>query len=141
MRTGRTLAVMALVAEQAAPGIVLRAQRPQANAVSNADAEVLLQAAMHKEQVEGRLPEAIDAYKAVVAKAGSNKQVAARALLQLAAVVQKLGRPEARTTYQAIVRDYPDQPTAVAAARARLAAASPAASARRQAEGLTPRPR
>lgn len=122
MKTGRTLAVMALVALAAAPGIVLRAQRAQPNAVSNADAEVLLQAAMHKEQVEGRLPEAIDAYKAVVAKAGSNKRVAAKALLQLAASYEKLGRPEARTTYQAIVRDYPDQPTAVATARARLGA-------------------
>jgi Tol biopolymer transport system component len=132
MRTGRTLAVITLVAFTSVPGI---AQRAQPNAVSRDDAEVMLQAAMHKEQVEGRLPEAIDAYKSVVAKAGSNKRVAAQALLQLAASYEKLGRPEARATYQAIVREYPDQPTAVAAARARLGAVR---SARGQ-EEITPR--
>lgn len=116
MRTGQTLAAIALVGVTAAP---LASQRA---AITHEDADVMLQAAMHKEQVEGRLPEAIEAYKAVVTKAGSNKGVAARALLQLARSYEKLGRPEARATYQAIVRTYPDQPAVVEAARARLAA-------------------
>jgi Tol biopolymer transport system component len=116
MRTGLTLAAMALLVITAAPLVAQRA------AITNDDADVMLQAAMHKEQVEGRLPEAIEAYRAVVAKAGSNKGVAAKALLQLAGAYEKLGRPEARATYQAIVRTYPDQPAVVEAARARLAA-------------------
>lgn len=116
MRTGLTLAAMALLVITAAPLVAQRA------AITNDDADVMLQAAMHKEQVEGRLPEAIEAYRVVVAKAGSNKGVAAKALLQLAGAYEKLGRPEARATYQAIVRTYPDQPAVVEAARARLAA-------------------
>jgi Tol biopolymer transport system component len=101
-------------------GITSPALAGQAAPKSN-DAAVLLQAAMHTEQVEGRLPEAIDAYKTVVARAGANTAVAAQALLRLGAAYEKLGRPEAREAYERVVRNYPDQPKAAAAAKARLA--------------------
>ena len=133
MRSGRTLAVVALVSLMAAQ---LVAQR---TAPAGSDADVLLQEGMHLEQVEGRLSEAIDVYKKVLAKAGVSKRTAATALLQLASSYEKLGRPETRATYQMVLSSYSDQPREAAAARAWLAAASPAASARRQSEGLTPR--
>lgn len=61
------------------------------------------------------------AYKAVVTKAGpKQRDLAAKAMLQMARTYEKLGQPEARATYQTIVRDYRDQPAVVAAARARL---------------------
>ena len=99
------------------------------------DPEVLLQAAMHKEQVEGRLSEAIAAYKETVAKASTRTDVAAKATLGLARTYEKLGQPAARDTYQSILRDYPDQTAIVAMARAKLRTAPGGV----QPSALTPR--
>ncbi len=99
----------------------LAAQRAPAG---NDDVEVMLEAAMHTEQVEGRLKDAIERYQAIATRAAgmtpARKDVAATALLQMARSQERLGQPEARATYQRIVREYPDQPTAAAAARARV---------------------
>ena len=84
------------------------------------EAEVLLQAAMHTELVEGDLDKAIELYQDILANHGSNRAVAARALLQMAQSYEKLGQPEATETYRRIVREYADQAASVAAARARL---------------------
>lgn len=119
-------------------GITSPALAGQASPRSN-DAAVLLQAAMHTEQVEGRLPEAIDAYKNVVAKAGANKAVAAQALLRLGAAYEKLGRPEARDAYERVVRNYPDRPKEAAAAKARLAKVGGGAVMRMAQVDITPR--
>ena len=100
------------------------------------DPEVLLQAAMHKEQVEGRLSDAITAYKATVAKATpARKDVAAQATLGLARTYEKLGQPAFQEVYRTILRDYPDQPAIVAIAKARLGNAT----ARRRTSAVTPR--
>lgn len=99
----------------------------QTAGAKSSDPAVLLQAAMHIEQVEGRLAEAIEAYKNVIAKAGSNKAVAAQAMLQLGAAYEKLGQSDARATYERLVKTYPDEPAA-REARARLA--KPASDAR-----------
>jgi hypothetical protein len=100
------------------------------------DVDVLLQAGLHREQVEGKVAEAIALYKQVIEKAGPSKRVlAARAQLQLARVYEKTGRPEAPEAYRTVLKEYLDQPTQVAAAReslARLAATS-------SQSGLTPR--
>lgn len=45
--------------------------------------EVLLKAAMHQELVDGDLEAAIEQYQAIVARAGGNRDVAAKALLHI----------------------------------------------------------
>lgn len=85
------------------------------------DPAVMLQTAMHMDQVEGRMSEAIAAYRKVLAQAGISKAVAAQALLRLAMAYEKLGRPEARAAYERVLREFGDQPKVGAAARTRLA--------------------
>jgi len=80
--------------------------------------EVTLRAAMETETVKGDLKSAIEQYKKV-AQSG-NRAVAAQALLRMAECYQKLGDAESRKVYERIVRDYGDQPAAVAAAKAHL---------------------
>jgi Tol biopolymer transport system component len=89
---------------------------------NNDQAEVLLQSALHKEMVDGELEQAIDLYKKIVATHGSNRPVAAKALLQIGQCYEKLGKDEARKAYERLVRDYADQGDVVAEARTRLAA-------------------
>jgi Tol biopolymer transport system component len=118
MRRNRIGAVVVSVV--LATGSLVARQAP----TGNGDVEVMLEAAMHTEQVEGRLKDAIERYRVIATRAAAmtpaRKDVAATALLQMARSQEKLGQPEARATYQRIVREYPDQPTAVAAARARV---------------------
>jgi Tol biopolymer transport system component len=82
------------------------------------DLERLFKAAVNTEQVDGNLTAAIEQYKKVAA--ASNRALAAQALLRMAEAYQKLGRAEAMTTYQRIIRDFPDQVEASRIASARL---------------------
>src|SRR5512144_1058039 len=81
-------------------------------------AEVALRAAMETETVKGDLKGAIEQYKKI-AQSG-NRAVAAQALLRMAECYQKLGDAESRKVYERIVREFEDQPSAVATAKARL---------------------
>ncbi|MBK5292530.1 MAG: PD40 domain-containing protein [Acidobacteriia bacterium] len=82
--------------------------------------EVDLQRASQKETVTGDLKAAIEEYRKIAAQAGSNRKVAANALVHMAECYQKLGDAEARKIFERVVRDYADQKDAVAIARARL---------------------
>ena len=84
--------------------------------------EVLLKATMHQELVDGDLQAAIEQYEHIVARAGGNRAVAAKALLQMGHAYEKLGRSEASAAYERLVRDYAEQAEPVGVARARLAA-------------------
>jgi Tol biopolymer transport system component len=108
MRILRTVAAVTLGALLAAP----------AGPAAQANAEVALRAAMETETVKGDLKAAIEQYKKVAAS--SDRAIAARALLRLAECYQKLGDSESQRVYERLVRDFADQPDAVAAARARL---------------------
>ncbi len=90
-------------------------------------AEVLFQSARSKELVSGELEQAIDLYKKIVASYGSNRPVAAKALLQMGRCYEKLGKDEARKAYERLVRDYAGQSEQAKLARARLAALRKAA--------------
>jgi Tol biopolymer transport system component len=90
--------------------------------------EVAFRAAMETETVKGDLRAAIEQYKVVVES--GNRSLAARALVRMAECHQKLGTDEARSIYQQVVRDYQDQPDALATARVRLVEAPATASAR-----------
>jgi len=105
------LAVVALVAASAAMS-AQKADQP----------EMLLQAARAKQVVEGKLEEAIKIYRDVLAKYGTNRPVAARALVGLGQCYEKLGDTEARKAYERVVREFGDQTEMAAEARARLAA-------------------
>lgn len=81
----------------------------------------LFQQALVAERSTGDLQKAIELYRRVVAEAKSDRDLAVRALLQMGAAYEKLGKTEARKAYEQIVTDFGDQAAAVAAARERLA--------------------
>jgi Tol biopolymer transport system component len=86
-------------------------------------AELQFREALHKQQVEGDLTNAIKIYQDIVASKAADRGVKAKALLQLAACYEKLGR-QSETVYQQILRDFADQPAATQA-RTKLAALKP----------------
>ncbi len=84
-------------------------------------ARTMLEAARKTEVVDGDLKGAIEQYKKIVASAGTNRPLAAQALVRMAECYQKLGDADAQKIYERVVRDYADQKEAWADARARLA--------------------
>ena len=92
--------------------------------------DVALRAAIDKEVVDGDLQAAIRMYRALAA--GSDRAVAAQALLRMGQCYEKLGATqaaEARRAYEQVVAKFADQGDVAALARARLAALGTAASA------------
>jgi len=94
----------------------------QARSQEQQQAEVLLQAALDKEVVEGKLEEAIRLYEDIIARFSSNRPIAAKALVQMGGCYEKLGNEKAREAYERVLREYADQSDSVDDARARLAA-------------------
>jgi len=84
--------------------------------------EVLLRSAMDKELIDGDLNAAIEQYKQVIARAGKDRAIAAKALLQMGRCHEKLGQAEARKAYERLVREYRDQKDIAMQARERLKA-------------------
>jgi Tol biopolymer transport system component len=103
---------------------------------NNASAQ--LRAAMHRETVQGDVKGAITEYRRI-ADGSADRAVQAQALLRLGAAYEKLGRPEARATYERVVSTYSDQPKAATAAKARLAKVSGSAVVKRAQADVTPR--
>jgi len=85
------------------------------------DPGVLLRAAIEKEEVDGDLQGAIDLYKKIIAKYGSNRAIAAKAQLHIGFCYEKLGKAEAIKAYELVLEKYSGQKEQVAMARARLA--------------------
>lgn len=79
------------------------------------------QDALHLQEVKGDLPGAIALYKTIVERHAKDRTLVAKALLQLGACYQKLGRAEAKSAYERIVRDFADVPDIASQARAQLA--------------------
>jgi hypothetical protein len=84
-----------------------------------------LQRAIQKEMTTGDSKAAIAEYQKIVERAGSNRPVAAQALLRMAEAYRKLGDAQERKTYERIVTDFGDQRDVAAQARARLGALTP----------------
>jgi len=101
-------------------GLALTAQ-------SNDRADLALQAAIKLQLVDGDLKGAIAAYEKLVR--GSNRAVAAQALLRIGECQEKLGDNAARQAYERLVKEFADQKDAVAAATVRLEALGEAKSA------------
>jgi len=87
---------------------------------SQQSAEELFQAGLYQEEVQGDLEQAIQLYRQLVDEYGSNRAVAARALLHVGQCYEKLGREEAANAYERLLRDYADQSDMAAEARTRL---------------------
>jgi Tol biopolymer transport system component len=98
-------------------GAVLPAQSGQA----------LFERALTKERVDGDLRGAIQLYEQIVRDFAKDRPLAARALEQLGGAYEKLGRADARTAYERLIREFGDQRETVARVRARLAALERAA--------------
>jgi Tol biopolymer transport system component len=96
-------------------------------AQSGLSPEAQLKAAMNRETVDRDFAGAMEQYKQIAATFAANHAVASKALLQLGGIYERLGKPEARTTYEQIVTKYPDAGAAYVAARARLTAIQEAA--------------
>jgi Tol biopolymer transport system component len=82
---------------------------------------VLLERAIQLETVDGNLSAAIDLYKRIEANSDSSRSIVARSLLHLGECYEKLGRDEARKTYQRVLDEYPQQLEEVKLAREHLA--------------------
>jgi hypothetical protein len=88
---------------------------------AQSDPERQLEAAIHREMVEGEIAGAIGMYQAIVAQTGTPRAVAARALLHLGQCEEKLGqRREAHATYARVVKDYGAEAPVAAEARTKL---------------------
>jgi Tol biopolymer transport system component len=93
-------------------------------------ADVLLQAAMKTETVDGDLKGAIKLYGVIATRYKSDRAVAAKALVHMAECYRKMGDAEARKIYERVVREYGDQKESVEKARAGLAASAEPAKSR-----------
>jgi Tol biopolymer transport system component len=82
----------------------------------------LMQQALVKEQAEGDLRAAIALYARIVQEFGSDRAVAAKALVQMGRCHEKLGNEDAQGAYRRVVQEYPDQADMVEEARTRLTA-------------------
>jgi len=90
------------------------------------DLDVELQRAIRQEMVTGDLRGVIAEYERIVARAAAtDRTTAAQALMRMAESYRKLGDAEATKVYERIVREYADQPDAVALAMARLGSGAP----------------
>src|SRR5688572_13017795 len=93
-----------------------------APAVDAQSAPDLFQQGLQKEHVAGDLKAAIAIYERVIREHPTNRIVAAKALVQLGGAYEKLGKADAKSAYQRVVREYSDQPDQASIARERLSA-------------------
>ena len=99
---------------------VLLLAAPAAAQRQPVDLDVKFRAAERKELVDGDLKGAIEEYRQIVAQAGTNRSLAAKALLRMGECYQKQGDVEARRIYERVVREYPEQREVATVAQARL---------------------
>src|SRR5688572_11693371 len=76
------------------------------------------QDALRLEEIKGDLKGAIEQYRRLAQ--GTDRAIAAKALIQMAGCYEKLGQNDARQAYERVVKDFADQIEPVAYARVRL---------------------
>jgi len=84
-------------------------------------AQDLYQQALVQERAVGDLGKAIELFQQAVNESGSDRELAAKALLGAARSYEKLGQANAVLLYEQLSRMYPDQTVHAAVARERLA--------------------
>src|SRR5205809_1805374 len=90
--------------------------------------ELRFREAVHKEQVDGNLKDAIQLYQSLAAS--KDRAIAAKALLNLGRCHEKQGSVEARKAYEKLLSSFADQNEPAREARIRLAKLNPASVAR-----------
>ena len=106
--------------------------------VTQESAEQLYQSGLYKEEVEGKLENAIEIYKKIVKQFPDNQRVAAKAQLRIGYCYEKLGLKEAQKAFQMVIENYPGQEEAVKEARGKLAILSKAqAVIKKEDKGIT----
>ena len=95
----------------------------------NENPQALFGAAVHQEEAEGNLTEAIRLYQTVLQKSGADRKLAADALFRIGQCYERLGQAEARKAYERLVREFSDQKERARDAQARLAAMGQTATA------------
>src|SRR5262245_61946265 len=114
-KSHRLWVLVLIIGGIAIAGAAARAQR-------EAEPDVRLREALHKEQVEGDLAGAIKLYERIAADQKTPRAVAAQALLNLGRCHEKIGNREAQKVYERIVDQFADQSAPLSQAKARLAA-------------------
>ena len=84
----------------------------------------LFQDAIHLMETKGDYPAALRLFEQIAK--GTDRNLAARSLLYAGLCNEKLGKRGAQNAYERLIRNFPEQTEQVAAARARLAALTPA---------------
>ena len=82
--------------------------------------EKLFREGMMKEEGAGNLDEAIDIYYKVVNDVSANRALRAKALMHVGICYEKLGKKNAKNTYQKLIAEYADQTAIVAMVRKKL---------------------
>ncbi|MCX6550397.1 MAG: tetratricopeptide repeat protein, partial [Acidobacteria bacterium] len=131
MMEGAVCAICAICARCVLAGAWVLAAAPRAQtqatqgeAQKPTTADVSLGQALHQEQNEGRLEDAIATYRKVLAAVDVTRAQKARAQFRIGACYERLGLSEARKAYEIVVSEYGDQNEFAAQARARLGAIS-----------------
>jgi len=86
------------------------------------DSEQLFQKGIMQEEGEGDLKKAIAIYNKIVNNVSADRNLRAKALLQVGICYEKLGNQNARKTYQKLISDYSDQSAIVALGKQKLKA-------------------
>lgn len=89
-------------------------------ALAKDDPELLFQAGLYAEEVQGDLYKALISYQKIVQKYPEHRSIAANALLHIGFCYDKLGQDKAYEAYQKILVAYPDQREIAALAKERL---------------------
>jgi Tol biopolymer transport system component len=83
-------------------------------------AEERLPEAVRLEEVTGDLEGAIEVYRSILLEFPENKHVAAEACFRMGSCYEKLGKQEAQSAYNRVIKEYFEQEEIVSLARARL---------------------
>ena len=82
--------------------------------------EAQFQKGLIKEEGEGALLEAIEIYNEVAGDESAERSLQAKALLHVGLCYEKLGKQEAKKTYQKIINQFPEQTGTVKVAKEKL---------------------
>jgi hypothetical protein len=82
---------------------------------------VLFQAGLYAEEIQGDLEKALSLYKKIVDDYPDNRSLSAKTLLHIGLCYEKLGQHNASESYLKIITEYPDQRDVAAIAKDKLA--------------------